>query len=72
MSMVNQGGSAVRLVWELMITCGEALAAFGEQKNNSLPYRGQSSGEIPRDEVESISEGPPRLFENGGILAVQK
>jgi exoribonuclease-2 len=62
MSVVNQGGSAARLVSELMIACGEALAAFGEQKNISLPYRGQSSREIPRDEIESFPEGPSRAI----------
>jgi hypothetical protein len=45
-----------------MIACGEVLAAFGEQKNISLPYRGQSSREIPRDEIESISEGPSQAI----------
>lgn len=61
-SVVDQAGRASRLVTEMMIACGEALAAFGEEKNISLPYRGQTSQEIPEDDIKTIPEGPCRAI----------
>lgn len=58
MSVVDQAGRSSQLVTEMMIACGEALAAFGEAKNISLPYRGQASQEIPVDDIKAIPEGP--------------
>ncbi|XP_024394538.1 ribonuclease II, chloroplastic/mitochondrial [Physcomitrium patens] len=62
MSVVDQAGPASQLVSEMMIACGEALAAFGEEKNISLPYRGQASQEIPAGDMEAIPEGPCRAL----------
>lgn len=62
MSVVDQAGRASQLVTEMMIACGEALAAFGEEHNISLPYRGQASQEIPEDDIKAIPEGPCRAI----------
>lgn len=62
MSVVDQAGRASQLVTEMMIACGEVLAAFGEEKNISLPYRGQASQEIPVDDIKAIPEGPCRAI----------
>ncbi|KAG0569483.1 hypothetical protein KC19_6G093600 [Ceratodon purpureus] len=62
MSVVDQAGRASQLVTEMMIACGEALAAFGDEKNISLPYRGQASQEIPEDDIKAIPEGPCRAI----------
>lgn len=62
LSVFNLASPAVQLVTEMMIACGEAVAAFGEQKNISLPYRGQTPQEVPKDELDALPEGPCRAF----------
>ena len=59
-SVVDQANRASQLVTEMMIACGEALAAFGEEKTISLPYRGQASQEVPADDIKAFPEGPCR------------
>ncbi|KAI4354501.1 hypothetical protein L6164_003355 [Bauhinia variegata] len=56
----NQADPAMRLVSEMMILCGEAIARFGSQNNIPLPYRGQPQSDIDASEFAHLPEGPVR------------
>ncbi|XP_039068065.1 ribonuclease II, chloroplastic/mitochondrial [Hibiscus syriacus] len=56
----NQADPAMRLVSEMMILCGEAVATFGSCNNIPLPYRGQPQSNIDVSEYSHLPEGPVR------------
>ncbi|KAG9454669.1 hypothetical protein H6P81_007573 [Aristolochia fimbriata] len=56
----DQSGPAMRLVSEMMILCGEAVATFGSHNNIPLPYRGQPQTNIPSSAYAHLPEGPVR------------
>lgn len=56
----NQADPAMRLVSEMMILCGEAIATFGSQNKIPLPYRGQPQSDIDISAFEHLPEGPVR------------
>ncbi|XP_068643326.1 ribonuclease II, chloroplastic/mitochondrial [Aristolochia californica] len=56
----DQSGPAMRLVSEMMILCGEAVATFGSYNNIPLPYRGQPQANIPSSAYAHLPEGPVR------------
>ncbi|KAM7526350.1 hypothetical protein LguiA_016252 [Lonicera macranthoides] len=56
----NQGDPAMRLVSEMMILCGEAIATYGSYNNIPLPYRGQPQSNIDVSEFAHLPEGPVR------------
>ncbi|KAK7259975.1 hypothetical protein RIF29_25630 [Crotalaria pallida] len=58
----NQADPAMRLVTEMMILCGEAMATFGSQNDIPLPYRGQPQSDINVSEFAHLPEGPVRSF----------
>ncbi|GAU28032.1 hypothetical protein TSUD_264900 [Trifolium subterraneum] len=58
----NQADPAMRLVSEMMILCGEAIATFGSLNNIPLPYRGQPQSDIDLSEFAHLPEGPVRSF----------
>ncbi|KAL1330760.1 hypothetical protein HN51_048016 [Arachis hypogaea] len=58
----NQADPAMRLVSEMMILCGEAIATFGSQNEIPLPYRGQPQSDINVSEFAHLPEGPVRSF----------
>ncbi|XP_058764089.1 ribonuclease II, chloroplastic/mitochondrial-like [Vicia villosa] len=58
----NQAAPAMRLVFEMMILCGEAIATFGSRNNIPLPYRGQPQSDINLSEFSHLPEGPVRSF----------
>ncbi|XP_027337801.1 ribonuclease II, chloroplastic/mitochondrial isoform X5 [Abrus precatorius] len=58
----NQADPAMRLVSEMMILCGEAIATFGSQNGIPLPYRGQPQSDINVSEFSHLPEGPVRSF----------
>ncbi|CAI8600870.1 unnamed protein product [Vicia faba] len=58
----NQADPAMRLVSEMMILCGEAIAAFGSRNGIPLPYRGQPQSDINLSEFSHLPEGPVRSF----------
>lgn len=58
----NQADPAMRLVSEMMILCGEAIATFGSRNNIPLPYRGQPQSDINLSEFSHLPEGPVRSF----------
>ncbi|CAJ2655739.1 unnamed protein product [Trifolium pratense] len=58
----NQADPAMRLVSEMMILCGEAIATFGSLNNIPLPYRGQPQSDINLSEFSHLPEGPVRSF----------
>ncbi|KAJ1394413.1 Nucleic acid-binding, OB-fold [Sesbania bispinosa] len=58
----NQADPAMRLVSEMMILCGEAMATFGSQNEIPLPYRGQPQSDINLSEFAHLPEGPVRSF----------
>uniref|UniRef100_A0A5B7BDF9 RNB domain-containing protein n=1 Tax=Davidia involucrata TaxID=16924 RepID=A0A5B7BDF9_DAVIN len=55
----NQADPAMRLVSEMMILCGEAVATFGSFNNIPLPYRGQPQS-IDASAFSHLPEGPVR------------
>ncbi|KAL3150657.1 hypothetical protein ABBQ32_000455 [Trebouxia sp. C0010 RCD-2024] len=60
-----QGGGqeqpSQRLVSEMMILAGQAIARIGEQNNLALPYRGQPEPVLPsEDELRRVPAGPCR------------
>ncbi|KAA8516420.1 hypothetical protein F0562_016713 [Nyssa sinensis] len=55
----NQADPAMRLVSEMMILCGEAIATFGSFNNIPLPYRGQPQS-IDTSAFAHLPEGPVR------------
>ncbi|OWM82301.1 hypothetical protein CDL15_Pgr001875 [Punica granatum] len=56
----DQADPAMRLVSEMMILCGEVIAAFGSQNNIPLPYRGQPQSNIDVSAFSHLPEGPVR------------
>lgn len=56
----EQSNPAMRLVSEMMILCGEAIASFGVKNNIPLPYRGQSQTNISVASLSYLPEGPVR------------
>ncbi|KAH7672756.1 Exoribonuclease II protein [Dioscorea alata] len=56
----DQSDPAMRLVSEMMILCGEAVATFGSCNNLSLPYRGQPQSNISASAFSHLPEGPVR------------
>ncbi|KAI3995678.1 hypothetical protein MKX01_031451 [Papaver californicum] len=56
----NQADLAMRLVSEIMIMCGEAVATFGSLNNIPLPYRGQPQSNIDTSAFDHLPEGPVR------------
>ncbi|KAH0861738.1 hypothetical protein HID58_089999, partial [Brassica napus] len=56
----NQADPAMRLVFEMMILCGEVIATFGSQHNIPLPYRGQPQSNIDVSAFAHLPEGPVR------------
>lgn len=56
----NQADPAMRLVSEMMILCGEAVATFGCCNNIPLPYRGQPQSNIDASAYAHLPEGPVR------------
>ncbi|XP_061371834.1 ribonuclease II, chloroplastic/mitochondrial isoform X2 [Gastrolobium bilobum] len=58
----NQADPAMRLVTEMMILCGEAMATFGSRNEIPLPYRGQPQSDINISEFVHLPEGPVRSF----------
>ncbi|KAK9829763.1 hypothetical protein WJX72_007759 [[Myrmecia] bisecta] len=61
-SVLDQLASpARRLVQELMILAGEAVANFGAEQGVPLPYRGQNAAVLPTaEELNAVPEGPCR------------
>ncbi|XP_057838680.2 ribonuclease II, chloroplastic/mitochondrial isoform X1 [Cryptomeria japonica] len=51
---------AMRLVSEMMIMCGEAIAKFGGEHGIPLPYRGQSQSSLAAASLSYLPEGPAR------------
>lgn len=58
----NQADPAMRLVSEMMILCGEAIATFGSRNDIPLPYRGQPQSDMNVSEFSHLPEGPVRSF----------
>ncbi|WOL16565.1 ribonuclease II, chloroplastic/mitochondrial [Canna indica] len=56
----DQSNPAMRLVSEMMILCGEAIATFGSCNNIPLPYRGQPQSYISTSAFSHLPEGPVR------------
>lgn len=56
----NQADPAMRLVSEMMILCGEAIATYGSCNNIPLPYRGQSQPNVDASAFSHLPEGPVR------------
>ncbi|KAL5742746.1 hypothetical protein ACOSP7_029478 [Xanthoceras sorbifolium] len=56
----NQADPAMRLVSEMMILCGEAIATYGSANNIFLPYRGQPQSNIDISAFSHLPEGPVR------------
>ncbi|XP_052173346.1 ribonuclease II, chloroplastic/mitochondrial isoform X2 [Diospyros lotus] len=56
----NQADPAMRLVSEMMILCGEAVATFGSSNNIPLPFRGQPQSNIDVSAFSHLPEGPVR------------
>lgn len=56
----DQTSPAMRLVSEMMIMCGEAIAKFGGEHGIPLPYRGQSQSSLTTASLSYIPEGPAR------------
>ncbi|CAM8917086.1 unnamed protein product [Rhodiola kirilowii] len=56
----NQSDPAMRLVSEMMILCGEAVATYGCANNIPLPYRGQPQSNIDPSAFAHLPEGPVR------------
>lgn len=58
----NQEDPAMRLVSEMMILCGEAIATFGSLNHIPLPYRGQPQSGMDLSVFAHLPEGPVRSF----------
>ncbi|KAI7755099.1 hypothetical protein M8C21_025969 [Ambrosia artemisiifolia] len=56
----DQTDPAMRLVSEMMILCGEAIATFGSANKIPLPYRGQPQTKIDTSAFNHLPEGPVR------------
>lgn len=64
----DQTNPAMQLVSEMMILCGEAVAAFGSDNNLPLPYRGHPQSNTAVSVFSHLPEGPARSFANIGVL----
>ncbi|KAK3162435.1 hypothetical protein QOZ80_1BG0089520 [Eleusine coracana subsp. coracana] len=64
----DQNNPAMQLVSEMMILCGEAVAAFGSDNNLPLPYRGHPQSNASVSAFSHVPEGPARSFANIGVL----
>ncbi|KAF6137806.1 hypothetical protein GIB67_040514 [Kingdonia uniflora] len=56
----NQADPAMRIVMEMMVLCGEAIATFGCFNKIPLPYRGQPQSDIDASLFAHLPEGPVR------------
>lgn len=56
----DQADPAMRLVSEMMILCGEAIATYGSFHNIPLPFRGQPQANIDVSAFSHLPEGPVR------------
>ncbi|KAG5550238.1 hypothetical protein RHGRI_015261 [Rhododendron griersonianum] len=56
----DQTDPAMRLVSEMMILCGEAIATYGSFHNIPLPFRGQPQSNIDISAFSHLPEGPVR------------
>ncbi|KAF4377537.1 hypothetical protein F8388_025028 [Cannabis sativa] len=56
----NQADPTMRLVSEMMILCGEAIATYGSRNSIPLPYRGQPQSDIDMSAFAHLPEGPVR------------
>ncbi|KAL6334248.1 hypothetical protein AAG906_013210 [Vitis piasezkii] len=56
----DQADPAMRLVTEMMILCGEAVATYGSCNNIPLPYRGQPQSNVDTSAFAHLPEGPAR------------
>lgn len=65
----DQTDPAMRLVSEMMILCGEALATYGSANKIPLPYRGQPQSKIDISAYEHLPEGPVR---NSAIIKLMR
>ncbi|CAD6229171.1 unnamed protein product [Miscanthus lutarioriparius] len=64
----DQANPAMQLVSEMMILCGEAVAAFGSDNNLPLPYRGHPQSNTAVSVFSHLPEGPARSFANISVL----
>ncbi|XP_062207405.1 ribonuclease II, chloroplastic/mitochondrial-like isoform X1 [Phragmites australis] len=64
----DQANPAMQLVSEMMILCGEAVAAFGSDNNLPLPYRGHPQSNTSVSAFSHLPEGPARSFANISVL----
>ncbi|KAL6853692.1 hypothetical protein ACP4OV_019721 [Aristida adscensionis] len=64
----DQSNPAMQLVSEMMILCGEAVAAFGFDNSIPLPYRGHPQSNTSVSAFSHLPEGPARSFANIGVL----
>uniref|UniRef100_A0A0E0JQW3 RNB domain-containing protein n=1 Tax=Oryza punctata TaxID=4537 RepID=A0A0E0JQW3_ORYPU len=64
----DQSNPAMQLVSEMMILCGEAVAAFGSDNNIALPYRGHPQSNTAVSAFTHLPEGPARSFANISVL----
>lgn len=64
----DQANPAMQLVSEMMILCGEAVAAFGFDNNLPLPYRGHPQSNTAVSVFSHLPEGPARSFANISVL----
>ncbi|OEL26014.1 Ribonuclease II, chloroplastic/mitochondrial [Dichanthelium oligosanthes] len=64
----DQANPAMQLVSEMMILCGEAVAAFGADNNLPLPYRGHPQSNTAVSGFSHLPEGPARSFANISVL----
>uniref|UniRef100_A0A0D9V7N5 RNB domain-containing protein n=2 Tax=Leersia perrieri TaxID=77586 RepID=A0A0D9V7N5_9ORYZ len=64
----DQSNPAMQLVSEMMILCGEAVAAFGSDNNIPLPYRGHPQSNTAVSAFAHLPEGPARSFANISVL----
>eukprot|EP00271_Cylindrocystis_brebissonii_P008388 TRINITY_DN225_c0_g5_i1.p1 TRINITY_DN225_c0_g5~~TRINITY_DN225_c0_g5_i1.p1 ORF type:complete len:968 (-),score=227.06 TRINITY_DN225_c0_g5_i1:1038-3941(-) len=59
--VIDQTAPARRLVSEMMVLAGEAVALWGQQRGLPLPYRGQPQPEFPpEEELAALPPGPCR------------
>ena len=64
----DQANPAMQLVSEMMILCGEAVAAFGAANNLPLPYRGHPQSNTAVSAFSHVPDGPARSFANISVL----
>ncbi|KAL5223123.1 hypothetical protein ABZP36_027836 [Zizania latifolia] len=64
----DQSNPAMQLVSEMMILCGEAVAAFGSENNIPLPYRGHPQSNTAVSAFAHLPQGPARSFANISVL----